>query len=129
MRFACGTTFVFLLLYGTPAEAQLCTGNPSFANQPYQAALGAAFTEETHGVAGEFGTGSDLLFASAGVGVVNFRDLDATATQVFAAAGTELAQGGTIFICPIARIGVGFGPDIGPVDVSTFSLAAGGSVG
>jgi hypothetical protein len=124
-------TFVLVLLTAASAEAQLCAGNPSFANQPYQAAITAAFTEDAHGIGGEFGVGSESLFAAAGVSVINFRDLDALSTQVSLAVGTDLAtnQQQTVFVCPIASMSFGVGPDVGAFDVSTFTLGAGGSVG
>jgi hypothetical protein len=127
MRLALGTALV--LLFATAAEAQLCTGNPSYTSNPYQVGLNAAFTDGAHGVSGDFGAGGEAFFASAGVGVINFRDLDETATQVSATAGAELGQFRTVFICPIASVSVGIGPDIGDIDVSTFSVAGGGSVG
>ena len=132
MRFACITTIMFALVSAAdPAEAQVCVGNPSFANQPYQAAVTAAFTEGAHGVGGEFGAGGETLFASAGVSVINYRDLDALATQVSAGAGTEFAleQQPNIFVCPLASVSFGVGPDVGAFDVSTINLGVGGSLG
>src|SRR3712207_3408800 len=102
------STIVFLLLVSsTAAEAQLCAGSPSFANQPYQVGLTAAFTDGAHGIAGDFAAGSDLFFAGAGVGVINFRDADVTSTQVTGFVGSDWAmnQAQTVFVCPIAHIG------------------------
>jgi hypothetical protein len=133
MRISCVSAAILsvLLISTTPAEAQLCTGSPSYANQPYQAALTAAFTEGAHGIGGEFGVGGEALFATAGVGVVNFRDLDALSTQITLSVGADLAtsQRGTVFVCPLASIGFGVGPDVGRADVSTIALGAGGSIG
>jgi hypothetical protein len=120
-----------LLLATTPAEAQLCTGSPSYASQPYQAAITASFTEGAHAVGGEFGAGSDAFFATVGVTVVNFRSQDVLATRISLSAGADLAtsQTGNVFVCPLASVGFGVGPDIGPVDVSTITFGAGGSLG
>lgn len=132
MRFACVTTVMLVFVAAADtAEAQLCAGNPSFANQPYQAAVTAAFTEGAHGVGGEFGAGGEALFASAGVSVINYRDLDALATQVSLGAGTEFAleQQPNMFVCPLASVSFGVGPDVGAFDVSTINLGVGGSLG
>jgi hypothetical protein len=120
-----------LVLSAAPAEAQLCAGSPSFRDQPYQAGITAGFTEGAHGVGGFFGTGGESLFAIGSIGVVNYRDLDALATQISASVGADLAtsQSSRVFVCPVASIGFGAGPDIGDVDISTFSLGAGGDVG
>jgi hypothetical protein len=121
---------VFALAPGR-AEAQFCAGFPSFRDQPYQVGVTAAFTEGAQGVGGEFAAGGDALFAGGGIAVLNFDEVDATATSIFGFGGADLAvdQNQRIFVCPLARIGFGVGPDIGPADVSTFSLRAGGSVG
>lgn len=133
MRHVCASAAILcvLLLSTSPAEAQLCAGNPSFANQPYQAALTAAFTEDAHGIGGEFAAGSDLFFARAGVGVLNYRELDALATEISASAGTEFAtsQSGRVLVCPLAHVVFGVGPNFRNIDISSVMLGAGGSVG
>jgi hypothetical protein len=132
MRFASVTTLgLVLVVAADTAEAQLCAGNPSFASRPYQAAITAAFTEGAHGVGGEFGAGNESVFVNAGVSAINFRDLDAIATQMSLGVGTDLAmnQGQTVFACPLASISFGVGPDVGAFDVSTISLGGGVSLG
>ena len=132
MRSACvATVMLSTLLITRTAEAQVCAGNPSFANRPYQASITAAFTEGAHAMGGGFGAGSESFFASAGVSVINFRELDATSTQISAGAGAELAtnQRRTVFVCPLASVSFGSGPDVGGIDVSTINLGAGGSIG
>jgi hypothetical protein len=120
----------FVLAPGA-AEAQFCVGSPSFRDQPYQVGVAAAFTDGARGVSGEFAAGGEALFAGGGVGVVNFDDFDATATNIFGFGGADLGvdQRERVFVCPLGRIGFGVGPDIGAADVSTFSLQVGGSVG
>jgi hypothetical protein len=125
------TIVLLLLLSSSAAEAQLCAGNPSFTNQPYQVGLTAAFTDDAHGIGGDFAAGGDEFFAGAGVSVINFRDADVTSTQVTAFGGADWAvnQSQTVFVCPVAHVGFGAGPDFGNVDVSTFRLGAGGRIG
>lgn len=115
----------------SPAEAQLCSGAPSFAQAPYQVGVGAAFRDGAQGFGGQFAAGGTALFAGAGVAVLSFSDLDATQTNINIFAGTDLGvdENDSVFFCPLASFGFGVGPDIGPVDVSTFSLRGGGSVG
>jgi hypothetical protein len=62
---------------------------------------------------------------------LNYRELDALATQISGTVGAELdvSQNRRVFVCPVATIGFGAGPDVGGVDISTFSLGAGGEVG
>jgi hypothetical protein len=133
MRLTCVRALLIatLLISAAPAEAQLCAGSPSFRAQPYLTGLTAGFTEGAHGIGGFFGTGGESLFAIGSIGVLNYRDLDALATQISGTVGAELdvSQNRRVFVCPVANIGFGAGPDVGGVDISTFSLGAGGEVG
>jgi hypothetical protein len=109
----------------------LCTGSPSYASNPYQASITAAFTDGAHGLGGEFGAGGEALFVTGGVSFVNYRDLEETSTHASLGVGAELgvSENRNVFVCPLARMEFGSGPDIGTADISSFVLIGGGSVG
>jgi hypothetical protein len=122
---------VVSLLVVSNAEAQLCVGSPSFAEAPLQVDVNASFRDGANGVGGHVATGGEALFGGVGVGVVNFNDLDATETSVTVFGGAELGVEGNdrVFVCPVAAVRFGTGPDTGAVDVSSVGLHGGGSVG
>jgi hypothetical protein len=126
-----GPVLVLTVLAASPAAAQLCVGNPSFGNGTYQASIAASFSNGVRGIDAGFAAGSAAFFGGAGVTVVNFTDLDVRTAGVFAHAGAELAgdRDNKILICPLVRLDVLGGPDIGPVDTSTVGLLGGASVG
>ena len=122
---------VAVLLFATPASAQLCLGAPTFRTAPYQVGIGASFTDGARGVEGTFAGGGESLFAGAGVSVVNFTDVDVRAAGVSAFLGAELATDtqNRVLLCPVVQLGFLSGPDLGPVDVSSMTLQGGASVG
>jgi hypothetical protein len=126
---ACVLLVTFLI--AAPASAQVCLGAPSFRDAPYQAGIGASFTEGLRQVDGTFAGGGESLFAGAGVSVLNFTDLDERTAGVSAFAGAEFAtdQRSRVLVCPVVRLGFLAGPDFGAVDLSSVALQGGGSVG
>jgi hypothetical protein len=131
MKLSRACVAVVSLVVVSNAEAQLCIGSPSFAQAPLQVGVNASFREGANGVGGHFAGGGQALFGGVGVGVVNFTDLDATETRVIAFGGAELGVDGNdrVFVCPVAAVRFGAGPDIGAIDVSSVGLEGGGSVG
>ncbi|MGH9253237.1 MAG: hypothetical protein ACRD3C_01570 [Vicinamibacterales bacterium] len=131
MKFSLACVIAASLFFVSSAEAQLCGGAPSFAQAPMQVGVSAAFRDGAQGVGGHFAGGGQALFGGVGLGVVNFSDLDATQTNITAFGGADLGVSGTnsVFVCPVAAVRFGVGPDIGPIDVSSVGLHGGGSVG
>lgn len=131
MRLVTCVVLLLALLVAAPASAQLCNGSPSFRDGPLQVGLAAAFTEGARGVGGTFAGGGEVFFAGAGVSVLNYTDLDVRSTAVSAFGGAEVTTDSRnrVLLCPLVQLGFGAGPDFGPVDVSTATLQAGGSVG
>jgi hypothetical protein len=131
MRLIVPIVLCLVFLSAGSAEAQLCAGAPSFRDNRFQAGVTAALRDGAQGVGGSFGGGGEDIFAVAGVSVLNFSDVDSSATSVSGTIGADLQadQGGRVFVCPLGQIAFGVGPDIGPVDVSTLTLSGGGSVG
>ena len=113
-----------------PASAQLCTGNPTFRDGPYQAGGAVSLTEGLRSVEATFAAGGESFFAGAGFGVLNFTDIDVRTAGLSAFAGAEFVtdQDDRILLCPVIRLDFAAGPDIGPVDVSTVGLQGGGSI-
>jgi hypothetical protein len=118
-------------LASEPAEAQLCAGAPSFRTAPYQAGVDTVFTSGIQGFGGHFAAGGETLFGGGGAGFVNYSYLDSSAVEVSGFAGADLAASSAerVFVCPLAQVSFGVGPDIRSVDVSTFTVEAGGAVG
>jgi hypothetical protein len=114
-----------------PASAQLCIGNPTFRDGSYQVGLGASFTNGLRTVDGTVAAGGESIFGGVGLSVLNFTDLDDRELGVTAFAGAELAtdQNDRVLLCPVASLSFVPGPDVGPVDLSTAALQAGGSIG
>ena len=122
---------VLTFLTARPAAAQWCVGNPSFGNGPYQASIAASFSDGVRGIDAGFAAGGQSIFGGAGVTVLNFTDVDVRTAGVFAHAGAELAgdRDNKILLCPLVRLDVLAGPDVGPVDTSTVGLQGGASLG
>jgi hypothetical protein len=120
-----------LLMAASAAEAQICTGNPSFRDGPLQVGIAASFSDGPRGVEGTFAGGGESLFAGVGVSVTNFSGADVRSTGVNAFAGAEFAtdRRSKVLLCPVVRVGFGSGPDAGPVDVSTAFVQGGASIG
>jgi hypothetical protein len=126
-----GSLLVMVFLAAKPAAAQLCVGNPSFVYGPYQASIAAAFSSNVRGIEAGAAAGGTTIFGGAGLLVLNFTDIDVRTAGVYGQVGAELAadRENKIMICPIVRIDVLAGPDVGPVDNSSIALQGGGSIG
>lgn len=131
MRFRTVAVGMFLLLRAADGFAQTCLGLPSFADAPYQASFGVAFTEGAQGFAGGAALGSDDIFAGAALGFTNVDATDSTSTSFAANVGATfvLNERERIEACPVASVIVTGGPDIGDVDISAVGLRAGGRLG
>ena len=131
MKLVLTSALAMILVSTIPAEAQLCAGAPSFRDNPLQVGASAAFRGGAQGVGGSFAAGGESLFAAAGVSVLNFDDVDSSATSVSGTIGVDLQadDNGRVFLCPIGQVAFTAGPDFGPVDVSTITLSGGVSVG
>src|SRR5262245_39669825 len=126
-----GSLLVLLFVAAKPAAAQLCTGNPSFVYAPYQASIGAMFSNGVRGIEAGAAAGGKTIYGGAGLLVLNFTDIDVRTAGVYAHVGAELAadRDNKIMICPAVRLDVLAGPDVGPVDNSSVALQGGGSIG
>jgi hypothetical protein len=124
-------TFGLFLLCAAEASAQTCLGLPSFSEGPYQASLGASFSDGAQSFGGGGAFGSENVFAGAGVQFVNFSDIDESATSFGVSAGASFAvnERERIEACPVAALSIASGPDVGELDVKGIGLRAGGRLG
>jgi hypothetical protein len=131
MKFILSCVLVLLCVSVRPSHAQVCAGAPSFRDNPFQGAVTAAFTEGARGFGGSFSGGGESIFGGAGVSVLNFSDLDTSATRVSVGFGADLQadQNGRVFLCPVGQVAFGVGPDVGAIEISTITLSGGGQVG
>lgn len=129
--FALSGVVLMTLFAASRVEAQTCLGGPAFQPNPYQARVAGLFTDVEHGIDAAFAAGGESLFAGGGLSVENFRPQNQTATSVSGFAGADLQadDGGRIFLCPLAALSFGVGPDFLTTDVSTVRLRGGGQVG
>ena len=125
-----GLTFVAVLFcLANRAEAQQCTGGPSFRDAPTQAGLAASFVGERHEIGGTFGFGRPSLFGGIGVSATHLSFVG-TAPTFSAVIGTEIASADhPVFTCPLFQASYSTGPDDDPFDVSSFGFRTGVSVG
>jgi hypothetical protein len=123
---------LFTFLAVAEASAQTCLGLPSFAEGPYQASIGAAFTDGAQSFGGGLAAGSDDIFGGATLSFRNVSAVDSTATSFAANVGSTfvLSQRERVEACPVGSVIITSGPDIGDtVDVSGVGLRAGGRLG
>jgi hypothetical protein len=131
MRFRTLAVGMFLLVWAADASAQICLGRPSFSEGPYQASLGASFTDGAQGFGGGVALGSDDIFGGAGLDFTNVSDADAWATSfgVDVGASFMLNPREGIEACPVASVIIRSGPDVGEIDTKGVGLRAGGRLG
>lgn len=122
---------VCCLSWPASAFAQTAAGLPSFDEGPFLATIGFVFTEATKGFGAGFAGGSDELFAGVGVGYTSVDEVDLSATSFGLHVGSslELDSGTRTYMAPVAAIAYSSGPDIGPIDVSIFTIRGGVRVG
>jgi hypothetical protein len=122
---------MFTLLSVAEASAQTCLGLPSFAEGPYQASLGLAFTEGAQTFGGGAAIGSDDIFGGASLAFTNFSETDSNATSFGFEGGATfvLNERERIEACPVGSVIVTGGPDVADVDITGIGLRAGGRIG
>lgn len=131
MRFRTIAAAMFTLMCANESVAQTCLGLPSFAEGPYQASFGMAFTEGAKTFGGGGALGSENLFAGVSLAFTDVDDVDSTATSFDATFGANfvLNERERLEACPVGSVIVTGGPDLGDVDVTGIGLRAGGRVG
>ena len=97
-KLAFATCVISALAVAAPAQAQLCTGQPSFSSGPVQVSPGAAFTEGATEFGGSVVGGSDRFFGGAGLFRTNYSDIDEGA---FAVARVDHALGLEVEVGPL----------------------------
>ena len=130
-RFLIGIGLVAACAIATAAEAQVCTGNPSFRTAPYQVGFGAEFASGSNGVGGSFGAGNDAIFASADLRVINIDFVDGHSYSLTGSIGSDqpIDRARHVFACPLGSVGYTSVPTISGIDTSAMDVALGGSIG
>lgn len=130
MKLVLPCAVVIAIAIVAPAEAQLCAGAPSFRMSPFQAGVDSVFSGDAQGVGASFAAGR-TLFGAVTVTATRFSDRESASRSVGGAAGLEVPLGGDRrgFVCPVAHVAWGVGPNVGPLEVSTVSAGAGGRLG
>lgn len=133
MRALMGSVVLVALAIGV-ADAQICTGNASFANGNFRVGGAAQFSDGVQGFGGNFVAGSPAAFGSFSVGSLSYDDVDGSSLLVGGGAGYQMAVGstGNVQLCPVASVDFAFGPnDIEGtgIDASGRSFSFGGMIG
>jgi hypothetical protein len=123
---------VATLAFASDLEAQACLGNASFSTNHLQLNADANFANDVQDFGASFVGGSGSYFAGVGVGGVSY-DGAPSSLGVRGLLGTQVpVSSGSWQVCPVLRIGAGFGPsDFDGVggDLSTRSFGFGFAVG
>ena len=121
---------VLVVVIAAPAEAQLCAGAPSFGVHPFHVGVDGAFSSNAQGVGATIAVGR-ALFGAVTVNTQTFDDLESSFRSVGATAGLEVTLGSDrrAFACPTGHMGFGFGPNVGPLNVSSVRASGGGRLG
>ena len=130
-KLAFATCVISALAVAAPAQAQLCTGQPSFSSGPVQVSPGAAFTEGATEFGGSVVGGSDRFFGGAGLFRTSYSDIDEGAFAVAGLVGSNFVADANsrVNVCPLAVASWQSGPNAGDLDIRTLAFGAGGQVG
>src|SRR5688572_12128955 len=139
MRFSVrvGLTMLALLLSGSSAWAQVCSGAPAISNaSPFQAGASVSFAEDVTGFSGLFQGGNSNFFGGVQIGRVTAdtgpEDISSTVISGRVGAQFTYETNRPIYVCPVFNVsrssaseeieGIDFG-------FSTTSLMFGADVG
>lgn len=102
-----------LALSPSLASGQVCSGSASFAQGPFQVFGAAAFNDNAKTFGGGLAFGGSGAFGQLGIGTTSFDDVDGSSFNVSGGAGYQvpLGQKGIVYLCPIASITLGSGPN------------------
>lgn len=123
------SAFAILILSAAAADAQTCAGGTELGGGAHRLVVGGTMADGMNGANAAYGFGSNRFFGHAGLGFNSIDGVDATQTAVSTLFGSQFRGGSRVAVCPVGQADWGFGPNIDPVSVYTFSLAGGGRVG
>jgi hypothetical protein len=138
MRRSLVVSLALLAVVRAPAVAQTCEGLASFSAGQMQVAGNAQFSEFTNSWGGSFSYGLPSgLYGGASLSTTSFDGIDQNSLGIGAHAGYQMAVGrtGQFQLCPVARLGLGMGPDDDAANINSsstdahFGLALGTSMG
>jgi hypothetical protein len=117
-----------LLVAVLPARAQVCAGYARLSDAPIQIEAGTSYTDGASSLGGSV-TAGRRLFAGVGLGATWYDRVDGTSFDVGGSAGYEVPLGARAALCPGASVQFSNGPDAAEVDVRTWGVSGGVSVG
>jgi outer membrane protein with beta-barrel domain len=136
MRRSLVVSLALLAVVRSPAVAQSCQGLASFSAGQMQVAGNAQFADVTNSFGGSFSYGLPSgLYAGANLSTTSFDGIDQSSIGVGANVGYQMKMGkaAQFSLCPVARLALGMGPDVGNDNGSStdlqFGLAIGTSLG
>lgn len=106
-------SIALVAILSAPAQGQTCLGLASYSGGPMQVTGKGALTSESTSI--EVGLGYGLPtsgFGSVGFGTTSNDNFGGSSLEFGATVGYEIALGrmGAIHLCPVASLGLGFGP-------------------
>jgi hypothetical protein len=122
------TAVVGLALSAGVAHAQTCQGRGSFRDAPHQVSAGGMFQNGARGVGVGVSGGGDSVFGGVDASFVSYNDLNASSKAVGANIGEDYAVD-RVHVCPAVAGAYIFGPNVGNVNLTGFSVLGGVNVG
>jgi hypothetical protein len=88
-------------------------------------------SEDFNAFGGSFAGGNATVFGGGSLGVINFDDLDESATTIDGTlgAGGPVDQRRRVHVCGLGNVQYHLGPDFDSVELNTFAFSAGGQAG
>jgi hypothetical protein len=124
-----------LALSADSLRAQTCLGNASFTGAPVRLGAVLSFADGVKSYGAELGVGGSGLFASAGVSLIDYDDIDESGTGIDVLGGYSLPIGttGRAELCPIVAYshqgGPNFDTPFGEIEFSGRSIGGGVALG
>jgi hypothetical protein len=123
------------LVTASVASAQVCVGRPSLTVAPVHLAVGTGFTDGAKRVDADVGFGNANAFANLGAGLIDYDNVDESATALRARGGLSYKAAGrsTVTVCPLVELSYAMGPNVqsnaGTVKTRQLGVAGGFAVG
>jgi hypothetical protein len=112
-----------------PVRAQTCLGAASLDGNPLQFGAGAGFSNSDHSVGAAFTGGHDALFGSVHAGYDTDTVVNLGAPTFGVGLGASFPTTSRVHVCALGDLTYVNGPNLGPVQSTSWITTAGGQVG